>query len=271
MADSKEAKSGDAGEAYVIASVDRAAQLLTTLAEMPGSGVTDLSEATGTTKSLTFRLLYTLERNGFVRKDAERRNYALGYRAMLLGDQARRQSPLIGTADPILAELAQRTRENALLLVREGRNSVCVALRESPQPLRIFAAVGRLGPLHAGGGPKVLLAYAPDDLQQAVLAGPLDRYTHETMVEADRLASSLTQIRQQGYALSSGEIDPNTYSIAAPVRDQSDAVVAALSVNGPTARLDSDAREASLTAVLDEATRLSRMLGWMGQPLAARG
>lgn len=265
MAPRKEGKSVEAGDAYVIASVDRAAQLLLTLAEMPDSGVTELAEATGATKSLTFRLLYTLERSGLVRKDAERRTYALGYRAMLLGDQARRESPLIGTAEPVLADLAARTRENALLLVREGRNSVCVALKESPQPLRIFAAVGRLGPLHAGGGPKVLLAYAPPDLRDAVLSGPLEVFSPETQVDPATLNETLARIRRDGFALSAGEIDPNTFSIAAPVRDQSGAVVAALSVNGPTARLEDATRDAFRDAVLEEAARLSAMLGWRGE------
>ncbi|MEM9549830.1 MAG: IclR family transcriptional regulator [Pseudomonadota bacterium] len=271
MTDGKEEKSGETGDAYVIASVDRAAQLLIKLAEMPGSGVTELAEATGTTKSLTFRLLYTLERRGFVRKDAERRIYSLGYRAMFMGDQARRQSPLIGTAEPVLADLAKRTQENALLLVRQGQDSVCIALRESPQPLRIFAAVGRLGPLHAGGGPKVLLAHAPTDVRDAVLGGPLVAYTGKTVVSAEELRESLERIRQAGFALSSGEIDPNTFSIAAPVRDQSGEVIASLSVNGPTARLDDATQEACRDAVLENAMTLSRMLGWFGEQYAVSG
>ncbi len=54
----------------------------------------ELAEATGNTKSLTFRLLHSLERRGMVRKDPERRSYTLGYPALLLGDQSRRQSRL---------------------------------------------------------------------------------------------------------------------------------------------------------------------------------
>lgn len=76
-----------------------------TLAERPESGVMELAEVTENTKSLTFRLLHTLERRGMVRKDPERRSYTLGYRALLLGDQSRRQSRLASTAEPILADL----------------------------------------------------------------------------------------------------------------------------------------------------------------------
>lgn len=255
---------GSGGSSYLVSSVDRAAQLLLALAEMPDSGVTDLAERTGCTKSLTFRLLYTLEQRGLVRKDPGRRTYTLGYRALLLGDQSRRQSRLITAAEPLLAELSDETRENALLLVREQQNSIVVAMRASPQPLRIFAAVGRLGPLHAGGAPKVLLAYAPASVQQAVISGALEAFTEMSISDADALEQTLVNIRRDGYAISVGEIDPNIFSMAAPVRDHSGEVIAALSVNGPTARLDEPTQDAIRDSVLRMAARLSEHLGWQG-------
>lgn len=260
-----------AGASYLVSSVDRAAQLLLALAEMPDTGVTDLAERTGCTKSLTFRLLFTLEQSGLVRKDPERRTYTLGYRALLLGDQSRRQSRLITAAEPLLAELSEQTRENALLLVREQLHSICVAMRASPQPLRIFAAVGRLGPLHAGGGPKVLLAWAPQEVRAQVISGALEAYTEMSIKDAAALDQTLEAIRRDGYAVSIGELDPNIFSVAAPVRDHSGAVVAALSVNGPTARLDDPVREAIRQAVLLAAARLSEYLGWVGARGSVRG
>lgn len=259
----------DSSDSYVVASVDRAAALLLTLAEMPESGITELSVATGATKSLTFRLLYTLERRGLVRKDAERRRYSLGYRALLFGDQSRRQSPLIGAAEPILKDLSDTTQENALLLVREGLNSICIALKESPQPLRIFASVGRLGPLYAGGGPKILLAFAPGDVQRLVLAQSLTQFTDDTVKSPDVLADELAEIRRRGVVGTMGEIDLNTFSIAAPVRDHTGVVIAAISINGPSVRLDDAARARGEDAVLTSANALSRQLGWNGVAVEA--
>ncbi|MEO1679572.1 MAG: IclR family transcriptional regulator [Pseudomonadota bacterium] len=261
MARSKEAKSGE-GASYLVTSVDRAMQLLLALVDHPDSGVTELAEATQNTKSLTFRLLYTLEQRGLVRKDPERRTYTLGYAALLLGDQSRQQSRLITTADPVLADLSAKTEENALLLVREGVQHICVAMCASPHPLRIFAAVGRKGPLHAGGGPKILLAHAPDEVVHDVVSGALEAFTEVSPTDPDALASVLEVIRQEGYVISIGELDPNIFSIAAPVRDASGEVVAALAVNGPTGRLSDDIRDQILSHVLEAADRLSRLLGW---------
>lgn len=271
MASTKEAKKTDSGDGYLVASVDRAVQLLLALAEMPDSGVTELAERTGCTKSLTFRLLYTLETRGLVRKDPDRRTYSLGYRALLLGDQSRRQSQLITAAEPVLADLASETRENALLLVREGRNSVVVAMRASPQQLRIFATVGRLGPLHAGGAPKVLLAFAPEQVIQDVVSGALESFTDVPVSDGATLASTLNRIRRDGYTVSVGELDPDIFSVAAPVRDHSGGVVAALSVNGPTARFKDGAEVKIRDAVLSAANRLSQLLGWQGSRVRGHG
>ncbi len=264
MAETKEEKKDKVGNSYVVSSVDRAIEILLTLAERPESGVTELAEATGNTKSLTFRLLHTLERRGLVRKDPERRSYTLGYRALLLGDQSRRQSRLATTAEPILADLSAATRENALLLVREDLHSICIAMHASPEPLRIFAAVGRLGPLHAGGGPKVLLAWAPPEVREKVISGALETYTDMSISDAETLEARLEAIREAGHAISEGELDPNIFSIAAPVRDHTGMVIAALAVNGPTARLNEGVQDNISAAVLFNADRLSRMLGWDG-------
>jgi IclR family KDG regulon transcriptional repressor len=264
MANVKEEKKNESAS-YVVSSVDRAAHLLLTLAEHPDSGVTELAAATQNTKSLTFRLLHTLERRGLVRKHADHRTYRLGYRALLLGDQSRRQSRLISTAEPVLETLSNSTRENALLLVRDDLHSICVAMHASPEPLRIFAAIGRLGPLHAGGGSKVLLAYAPQDVRKEVISGALESFTDMSISDANALEATLNQIRDQGHGISIGEVDPNIFSIAAPVRDHTGAVIAALSVNGPTVRLSDATQDKVTSAVLSNALRLSEMLGWRGE------
>ena len=246
---------------YTVSAVDRALELLETLAGHPQLGVTELAERTGHTKSLVFRLLYTLEQRGYVHKDPTRRTYSLGYRPLFLADQTRRQSRLISVAEPFLDRLAAATHENVLLTVREDLHSVCVAMRPSPQPLRLFAEVGKSGPLHAGGGPKVLLAYAPLEIRNAVCAGDLRTFTPTSISDPQRLESALAQIRSDGWTVSVGELDPSAFSIAAPVHDHSGEVVAALSVAGPISRLDDHHRSRHRDNLLDVAGALSARLG----------
>lgn len=246
---------------YHVAAVDRALALLEVMAQYPNLGVTELAERTGNTKSLVFRLLYTLEQRGYVHKNPDGRGYRLGYRTLFLAEHTRQQSALIAAAAPILDELAEATRENALLVVREDLHGVCIAMRESPQPLRLFAQVGRHVPLHAGGGPKVLLAFAPEEVRRAILERPLEGFTSTSITESNKLKRALAEIRQAGFTLSIGELDPDVFSMAAPVRDFTGDVVASLSITGPLSRLNAGERRRFRKLILDAADRLSAELG----------
>ena len=246
---------------YTVVAVDRSLEILETLAAHPDISLTELSRLTGHTKSLNFRLLFTLEQRGYVHKDPTRRTYSLGYRPLFLADQTRRQSRLISVAEPFLDQLAEATHENVLLTVREDLHSVCVAMRQSPKPLRLFAEVGKSGPLHAGGGPKVLLAYAPAEIRNAVLSGSLEAFTPTSISDPARLEKALEQIRIDGWTVSVGELDASAFSIAAPVNDHSGEVVAALSIAGPISRLDDHQRARHRDSLVTMAMSLSVRLG----------
>jgi IclR family KDG regulon transcriptional repressor len=145
--------------------------------------------------------------------------------------------------------------------VREDDHTVCLALRQSPQPIRLYAELGRQGPLHVGGGPKLLLAYAPPEVLSAVLSGPLERFTPETIVDPKRLGAVLQRIREQGYNISHGDLDPGAFSVAAPLRDHGGRVIASLSVAGPQSRLTEDLEKLYLRMLIDAADEISARLG----------
>lgn len=247
---------------YTVSAVDRAFALLEVLAENADIGVTELAERTGNTKSLVFRLLFTLEARGYVQKDPATRTYALGYRALYLADHVRQQSRLIVAAQPYLDSLVEETHENVFLVVREDLHSVCIAMRESPQPLRLTARRGQRGPLHAGGGPKVLLAFAPEEVQQKVLQGELTGFTETSITDPDALAETLREIRATEFNRSYGELDPDAFSFAAPIRGHNGAVVASLSVAGPVRRITDEVASHHEGSVREAAAALSRDLGY---------
>lgn len=247
---------------YVVAALDRSMQLLELLAVSPDLGISEIAKRTGGTKTQAFRLLHTLELRGYVRKDPNTRTYALGYRLLYLAEHINRQTVLIRTAQPHMRELATFTGENVHLLVREGLYSVCIALEESEQPVRLYAAIGRLGPLHAGGGSTVLLAHAPDEVQDEILSGTLTAYTPNTLTDPDMLREVLACVRQQGHHLAKEDVDLGAYSVATPIRDHSGDVIAALSVAGPRSRLNPNTQQLHTQAVVETASLISQELGW---------
>lgn len=246
---------------YTISAVDRALLLLEALAEAPDSGVSELAAKTGFTKTLIFRLLYTLEVRGFVAKDTVRRTYTLSWHTILLGDQARRKSKLLSAAEPHMDELRRVTGCNVSVQIRDGMHSVTVALRRGTQEPRIYAEVGRRGPLHAGGGPKVLLAFAPVEVREAVLASDLARFTPVTLIEPERLREALATIRRDGWVISVGELDHSTCSIAIPIYDSSSDVAAAMAITGRTDLLPPEKRGQVLDLLRESGAQISRLVG----------
>ena len=255
---------------YVIAALDKGLVLLNHLAEYPNSGVSEIAARTGSTKSQIFRLLYTLERRGYVHKDPESRSYYLGHSCLLLGDRARTQSSLVAIADGVMEWLVRETQENVNLVVRENARTVVVALKESEQPLRLYAEVGREGPLHAGGSSMVLLAFAPEQTIEEVLAMELASFTPNTETDPGRIRGTLAQIREAGFHVALEDLDKGAFSIAAPVRDHRREVVAAISIAGPLSRLTPTAQEAHVRRVVKAAEEISRGLGmpWQDQQVA---
>jgi DNA-binding IclR family transcriptional regulator len=250
-----------AKDRYTVEAVDRALQLLEVLAEGPDLGVTELSKRMGVGKTLVFRMLHTLEQRGYVIRDQARRTNALGYRILYLANAMEHQDTLVGTANPILDELALACRENVNFVIRDGQTSLCVATRQSSHQIRLFAQVGRHGPLHAGGGSKVLLAYAPHDVLQAVLRSNLPMFTQHTIIDPIELEQILAKIRTDGYHVAANDLDDGAFSIAAPVYGIGSNVVAALSIAGPVSRFDERIAQHHRKLVLEYAAKLSSRLG----------
>ncbi|WP_295829654.1 IclR family transcriptional regulator C-terminal domain-containing protein, partial [uncultured Microbacterium sp.] len=92
----------------------------------------------------------------------------------------------------------------------------------------ITRVAGRL-PLHASSSGLVLLAFAPHDLQERVLAAPLARVTADTIVDPAALRRTLAEIRTLGRVIAPGYVDAVSTGVAVPVRDETGAVIAALS------------------------------------------
>jgi IclR family KDG regulon transcriptional repressor len=249
---------------YTIEAVDRALLVLEALAERPDIGVTELAKQLGFTKTLTFRLLQTLEERGFVAKDDGQAHYTLGYRLAYLGSCVDERQSVVVAASSIIDKLRDQTDENINLIVRDGTRILILATRESRQSMRLFAQVGRRGPLHAGGGSTLLLAYAPNDIIDDVLAAPLKRYTPATVTDPDKLRAILGTIRENGFHLAQDDLDIGAYSIAVPVLGAHNEVVAALSVAGPNARLDPARQESHLSAARAAAALISARLGRPG-------
>lgn len=255
-----------APEAYAIASVDKAIQLLFALARWPGdgtAGVSELARRLGLTKNQVYRLLRTLERHDLVEQEPGDRRYRLGPGMLALGATARERMSLVRAARPVMDHLAGVTGESVHLIERHGLAAVVVDVRESAKPVRLTAQVGGRYPLHAGACPQAILAFLPAEQQEQVLAQlpALPRYTPRTVLDPDRLRQVLAAVREQGFAVSDEDVDVGARGVGAPIFDGSGYPTGAISVAGPSFRLPDGVVERYGALVKQAAAEITARLG----------
>ena len=162
--------------------------------------------------------------------------YEVGHRLWTLGLLAPVQGELRSVA-PFLQDLFAATGDTVHLAVREADRALYVERLSGQASVPVVSEVGGRLPLHTTGVGKVLLAHAPVEVVQHVLAG-LTRETRHSVVQPGRMARELSEIRRRGYARTAEEMSLGSCSVAVPVHGDEGAVVAAVGVVAPSVRRD---------------------------------
>lgn len=191
--------------------------------------LSELSRRTGLPLTTTHRLVGELERWGGLERGADGR-YRIGLRLVELAALCPRGTGLRDVALPFMEDLYEATHQNVQLAVRDGADGVYVERIAGRHAVPVRTRIGAHWPLHATGVGLVLLAFAPAQVQEQVLAAPLARFTRHTITDSAVLRRVLAEVRKTGIAVSDRQIDIDTYSVGAPVTGPEGQCVAALSV-----------------------------------------
>ncbi len=244
-------------------SVERAIGLLKTFTDgRPEWGLNELAEANGLNRTTAYRLLTTLESEGLLTRNEDSRRYRLGPELIALGGCAMRSHDLRTAARPFIQALAEDTGEAATLEILSGNQVIVLDETSGSHLIAMSQDVGTRLPAHATSTGKVLLAFAQDAIVESTLAGPLARRTEHTVVDSDVLQRQLSTIRQHGYSVAVDELELGFVAIAAPVRDQGGEVIAAVSIGGPSMRLNSSRIDEVSPMVVSVAEHISSQLGY---------
>ncbi|MGK5531024.1 IclR family transcriptional regulator [Streptomyces sp. URMC 129] len=221
---------------------------------------TEVATHLGVARSTAYRYLQSLTANGFLEENDAGSGFRIGPRVLDLARLARKGVGLSDVARPVMRELVGRIKQPLLLTRRTGASVVCLERVEAGQSLRLSYERGQVLPVNAGAAALALLAWAPDEELDRILAQPLERFTESTITDPAELRKRLATIRDQGYALTRGEIDPDVLGIAAPVRASGGGVVAALSVAALAHRVPDEEIPPTTEAIREAADEVSRRL-----------
>ncbi|MDJ0850188.1 MAG: IclR family transcriptional regulator [Myxococcota bacterium] len=252
---------------YAIQTVVNAMRLLETFRDEDELGVTELSRRLALHKNNVFRLLATLEQQGYIEQRADSERYHLGVRSLELGQSFARSHTLVRCAPQLLTELASGTGECAHLGVTRDYEVVHLQGEQTERLLMSGLRVGQRLPIHCTALGKVLLGCSLEEERQAydreVVAAGLEKRTEATIADGQKLFEELRTVAVQGFSLDLGECAEGLHCVAAPVFDLEGRVVAALSVSGPALRMSQDRLLGELAPMLVSAgERLSRNLGY---------
>ena len=183
--------------------------------------------------------------------------YAIGQRMAELGQLALAHRDLQDIARPFLEDLRAATDALVHLGVRDETRVLYVLRLQGSTPLKLMSRVGSRLPLHATGVGKVLLAYAPESIQDEVFSRR-ERLTSNTVVHPGRLRAELTRIRDHGYSQTVEEMSAGNSSVAVPIYDPRGEVTASIGVLVANLRPD---KARLVTALWVAANGIHRTLG----------
>lgn len=227
-----------------------------------GLGVLRVAELAGREKSQVSRALRALSEADLVERDPESRRYRIGWRLFTLLAQTS-EAQLLHAAPRYMSDLVRRLDETAHLCVLKGPE-ILTLISESPQHgFRATGWVGKTVPAYCTSAGWVLLMNEErEDLEKRFAQVNFDIGGPGSTVDSmDTLCAHVQRVRACGYALSDEGFEPGLVGTAAPVRNRSGRIIAALNISAKKTRLGQRFELAGkeTAAVADE---LSAALGW---------
>ena len=226
-------------------------------------GISALAAKLGLAKSTVHRLATTLVEYDILEQNRENGKYRLGLALFELGTLVRRKMDVMSEAQGQIHALADLTGETVQLAILDHLSVLYIRIRESRQAVRLSSGLGSRAPAHCTSVGKALHAFQPPEVVRQVIDNGQKRYTENTITEPTLLLKELADVRQKGYALDDEEIEPGLRCIAAPIRDHTGQVVAAISVAAPVQRMTKKSVQATIPSVQSSAEAISRRLGYL--------
>ncbi len=224
--------------------------------------LTAVVEATGRPKGSVHRMLSTLVNTGFLVQERGNGRYSLTLKLWRLGAATVARLDIVKVARPWLERLVAATDESVHLSVLDVSGGIVyISKVESPRSIRVQTQIGQLSPAWCTATGRSILAFNPA-VAERVLAGPLEPRTAKTVTDPKRIRAALKEIAVAGYAVTREENHPEMGGIAAPVRDHSGAVIAAVGAGVPAFRMNRELVSRCIPLIVQAAADISSELGY---------
>ncbi|MFB6070608.1 MAG: IclR family transcriptional regulator [Halanaeroarchaeum sp.] len=217
--------------------LDKAFDVVEALKELDGARVTTVADHLGYPQSTVHNHLTTMQDRGFVTKEGD--TYHAGLKWVEIGGYVATRKDEYTLAVEKAREIAEETGERAQFIVEQGGKGIYVGTETGEKAVQVDARVGKRTHLHASAAGKALLAALPGERVDEIVADPgLEPLTENTITDRDELESELETIRERGFGLNDEESIEGLRAVGTAITGADGTVMGALSVSGPSSRMD---------------------------------
>ncbi len=254
----------ESDDQFVVRSLSRGLRVLALFSvDSPEWSLSDLARATGLHKATTYRMTRTMESEGFLIFDASTGNYHLGPSVIPMSYLAQKSSEFEKMGKPFLEELAAETGETANLGTEIEGSFVIIGSVLTSHAFKPSLPTGRVLTDLATSHAKVFVAFKPSAERARFLAKEQVRFTEHTLVSPAEIEAELERVVEEGVAYDLEEHGAGVCSAAAPVRGQSGALIATLSVVAPKERFGPEDKKRLAEAVRRVSDDFSAFMGYV--------
>lgn len=253
--------------------VERALAMLEAVSQdSEGLSNADISRKLQIPKSSASYILRTLEKQGYLNRDAETGKYRVGLKILSLSRGALSGIDVREVALPIMRHLMEKTSLTCHLAILDGPDAVYIEKVEAPGFIRMDTWVGRRMRVHATSVGKALVAYIPQERLEKILAERgMEKRTAKTITTLPRLLKSLEKVREQGYAVDDEENNMGARCLGAPIFNQKGAIEASLGLSGTINQVSPHTMPRIIEHLKDAARHVSMQLGYRAPHRRASG
>jgi IclR family KDG regulon transcriptional repressor len=257
---------------YAIQALQRGMKVLDTLldARTPLK-LEEICAFTGLPKSTAFRIVVNLLQGQYLVETDE--GYWLGLKLLRFGALVEERLDLKQQARSFLAELRDRINETVHLAVLDNDLRVVYLEKLSTQHAvgLMVSRIGITAPMHCTALGRAMAAFRPEDeIREWIGKNGLQAFTEATITDEAEFLRELRKIRSRGYAVDRGEYEASVRCVAAPIRDRSAEVIAAVSISAPDSRMPLQLLDIPMAAqAVEAASRISQALGYSEQLVAS--
>lgn len=248
---------------YQIRALERGLDVLEAFdLEKPELSVADVALATGLPKPTVVRLLSVLLNRRFIERAPDGERYRLGVKTFEIGSTYLQSTSLESEARPIIQQLVIATNQTANLGILDQFEVVHIQVVAPDRPVRFWADIGKREAAHVSGLGKILLSGLDEATFETYLGLPRTAKTANTLLADSELRNVVERARGDGYAMDNEESSIGVCCVAAPIRDRTGAIVAAISISGLHSEFGPDQLPTFIHLVMEAGDAISGRLGF---------